>query len=139
MGMEHKTLLYFIIGALLMLLSVIFLPKYLGIYSLLLGFFWVYLLTSVFNLYLINKTCKEKPKYLKFIICSIIFILPTTFLGIMLEKLLLPLLGSFLTLFTVSVVLVVFMGALYFGFNLISIEYIKSKIVLKRHKKRSAN
>ena len=139
MGMEHKTLLYFIIGALLMLLSVILLPKYLGIYSLLLGFFWVYLLTSVFNLYLINKTCKEKPKYLKFIICSIIFILPTTFLGIMLEKLLLPLLGSFLTLFTVGVVLVVFMGVLYFGFNLISIEYIKSKIVLKRHKKRSAN
>ncbi len=139
MGMEHKTLLYFIVGALLMLICVIVLPKYLGIYSLLLGFLLVYAITTVCNLYLINKTCKEKPKTLRFFTYSFIFILPTTFLGLMLEKLLLPLLGSLLTLFAVGGILVIFITLLYFGFNLISVEYLKSKMPIKRHKKRSAS
>ena len=138
MGMEHKTLLYYIFSALLMLVSVLVLPSVLGIYSLILGFAFVYVITTVCNLLLINKTCKEKPKYLRFIIYSLIFIIPTTLLGFMLERLLLNLLGSVLTLFAVSGILFVFNGLLYFVFGLISINYLKSKLRYKRIKKRSA-
>ena len=46
MGLETKTLIYYAIGGALMLLSIWFLPKYIGVYSLLIGFCFVYGLTQ---------------------------------------------------------------------------------------------
>ncbi len=137
-GLETKTLVFFIISGALMLLSIWFLPQFIGIYSLLVGFMFVFGLTSILNLRLLNKNCKEKPKYLKFIVYSILFIIPTSILGLMLEKLLLGVLGTLLTFFVCASVLMLFNALLYFVFGLIKIDVIKSKlssILPKKNKK----
>ena len=133
MGLEKKTLIYYIISSVFMLLCIYFLPSVLGIYALLVGFTFVYGLTSLFNMKLLKKSCKQRPDYAKFIIFSTLIILPCTILGLMLEKLLVNHLGMLLTLLTCAVAMLTFSLALCVGFGLIKIDTILSK--LKRNKK----
>ena len=128
MGKENKTLIYYIISEVFMLLSVIFLPQILGIYSLVVGFTFIYGITSVLNLILLNKCCVEKPKYLKFLLLSTLLCVPTIIFGLMLEKLLLSVLGIFLTFIVCSSSMLIFQVLLFFGFNLISVDLLKAKI-----------
>ena len=135
MGLENKTLIYFVISGVFMLLSVWFLPSIMGIYSLLIGFTFIYGLTTVLNLILLHKNCAQKPRYLRFTLYAVAFLLPTAFLGTMLEKMLLPLLGTFFTFIACAGVMVVFNALLYFGFNLISTQFINSKLKENASKK----
>lgn len=128
MGFEHKTLIFYIISGIFMLASIWFLPKFFGIYSLLIGFTFIYGLTTILNLMLLNKHCKEKPKYLKFLLLSILLLIPTILIGSMLEKMLLPLLGTFFTFIFSSVAMVTFNCALYFGFNLVEFKFFSTKV-----------
>jgi stage V sporulation protein B len=130
-GLEHKTLVYYIISGIFMLLSIYFLPKYVGIYSLLIGFSFIYGLTTLLNLRLINKNCPQKPRYKKFLLYSVLILIPTTFLGKMTEILLLPLLGTILTFFACSIAMVIFHLLLYVGFNLVDFKLFKKKFIEK--------
>ena len=130
MGKENRTLIYYIISGILMLLSIWFLPKYVGIYSLLIGFSFIYGLTSVLNLILLNKLCKEKPIYLKFLFGSTLLTLPTIILGIMLEKLLLPHIGTFFTFTVCGIIMVIFNCLLYFGCGMIEPKNFFDKVNL---------
>ena len=134
MGLEHKTLIYYIISGVFMLLSIWFLPSVMGVYSLLVGFTFIYGLTTILNLILLAKNCAEKPNYLKFLICASTIIIPTVFFGLMLERLLLPVLGTFLTFIVCSVLMVIFNALCFVGFNLISVDFIKSKLKFKPRK-----
>ena len=134
MGLEHKTLVYYIISGIFMLLCIWFLPKVCGIYSLLIGFSFIYGLTSILNLVLLNKNCAEKPKYVKFLIWSIFLLVPTAILGLMLKKLLLSVLGTFITFLVCSFVMIIFNASLYFGFNLLSVDLIKRKFKINKPK-----
>jgi len=139
MGLENKTLIFFSISGLLMIVAIWFLPKFMGVYSLLVGFSCTYGLSSLFNLMLLKKACKEKPKYLKFTLLSLLTIIPTSILGIMLKSLLLPYLGTIFTFFIVGLLLLTF--ALLFTFSLGACEYQSvKKLLLKKfkHKKRPA-
>ncbi|MDY6368021.1 MAG: oligosaccharide flippase family protein [Clostridia bacterium] len=62
-GKENQTLIYYIAGTLLMLLCVWVLPPVMGIYSLTVGYACVYVLTTILNVRLINKTCNQKPAF----------------------------------------------------------------------------
>ncbi len=137
MGLENKTLIYFIVGSIFMLLSIWFLPVVFGVYSLLVGFSFVYGLTALLNLILLHKNCVQKPKYLSFCACSVGFLLPTAFLGLMLEKMLLPLLGIFACFVACSFIMIVFNALLYVGFNLVSFDFIKAKLSLTLKRKKS--
>ncbi len=128
MGLENKTLLYYIISGLVMLLCIWFLPSVCGIYSLLIGFCAIYGITTVLNLILMHKNCAQKPKYLKFIWMAFLLLIPTTLFGLMLEKLLLPILGEFLSLLVCSALMMIFNGLLFIGFNLVSAELLRSKL-----------
>ena len=137
-GLENKTLLYFIISSAFMLLSVWFLPKFIGIYALLVGFTFVYGITTIFNLLLINKTCKIKPKYIKYLTKCCLLMLPAFLFGIFLEKLFLAIIGTTFTFLVVGCLLACFSLALYFGFGLIDFNFIKSKLPkfnFRKHKK----
>ncbi|MBE7061447.1 MAG: hypothetical protein E7382_02785 [Clostridiales bacterium] len=138
MGLENKTLVCFIISSAFMLLSAYFLPSVIGIYSLLVGLTFVYGMSTVLNLFLIGKNCKRKPKYLKFSLYTVAFILPTTVLGFMVEKLLLSSLGTFMTLVVSMAVMVTFMCLLYAIFNLVDFKGAFKKIKPLKSK-RSAN
>lgn len=134
-GLEHKTLFCFLISGALMLVSVWALPGVFGIYSLLIGYACIYVLSTVYNLYLIKKHCNLKFGYTKFSFYSALITLPTTILGFMLEKMLLTFLGTFLTFMCCSAILVLFYFALSIGLNLVSINGFVNKkrgFVLKK-------
>ena len=139
MGLEHKTLIYFVISGVLMLASIWILPKFIGVYSLLVGFSFVFGLSSVFNLILLSKSCKLKPKYLKFTMLALLTILPTVLLSIMLKSLLLPYLGTTFTFLVVGVLGGVFSCAFLFGVGVTEYQTLK-RIFLKKlkYKKRPA-
>lgn len=128
MGLENKTLIYFIISAAFMLLCIWFLPSIMGIYSLLVGFTFVYGLTSILNVILLKKTCVEQPRCVRFLISSALLIIPSTILGFMLEKLLFSSLGIVFTFFIVGAILVVFNAFTFIGFGLVDGKQIKNKI-----------
>lgn len=133
-GYEKRTLLYYIISGAFMFLCIWFLPSVIGIYSLLVGFTFVFGLTTILNLILLHKKCVEKPKYLKFILFSALFCIPTCILGLMLEKMLLSLLGTTLTFLIVSALLFIFNALLFAGFNMFDLKIIKNKLFNKKIK-----
>ena len=135
-GLENKTLFYYIIGGILMLICIWALPSLLGIYSLVIGFFALYGLTALLNLRLINKKCVYKPKYKNFLSYSLILILPTALFGVIIKRLILSFLGSFLTLIVSSGLMAIFYLALCVGFNLVSAEFIKRNFAIKIKNKR---
>jgi hypothetical protein len=137
MGLERKTLLYCVISGFSMLACIWILPKFFGLYSLFVGLFFLHGLTTLLNLILIAKSCKFKPVYLKFTLYSVAFCLPTILLGFMLKKLLLACIGSVFTLFALTIILIIFNALLYFGFNLISIDFIKSKLTPKKNSEKN--
>lgn len=132
-GCEKQALAYCIFSGVFMILSIWFLPHYIGIYALLVGFSFVYGLTTLLNLYLINKKCAEKPKFLKFFLLLSALLIPSILLGLMLEKTLLPFLGTFLTFTVCSASMVLFYLALCVGFGLIDFGIVKSKFSFRKN------
>lgn len=131
-GCEKPALVFVIISGIFMLISIYVLPHFIGIYALLVGFSFVYCLTSILNLILIHKKSAEKPKLLSFFLACALILIPTTLLGYMLEKMLLPLLGTTLTLIASGLIMVLFYVGISFGFNLIDFNIIKAKMHLKK-------
>lgn len=138
-GKEKHVLAFCLIGGVLMLASAFLLPSVLGIYALTVGSIFIYGLTTLLNVITIFKCCKNKPRYLRFLITSILIVIPTVILGLMLEKMLLPLLGTLITFLVVSTIIVAFYGLLSIGFGLIELDFIKEKIlsIFKRNNKKS--
>ena len=125
LGLERQTLSVFGLSTILMLLSVVFLPPLLGIYSLLVGYVFVYGLTTTLNLILITRRCQIKTKYKKFLAFSIGFLIPTTLMGLMINKMILPILGNLFTIVIISISTASMILALYVGFNLIDASFVK--------------
>ncbi|MBQ9486162.1 MAG: oligosaccharide flippase family protein [Clostridia bacterium] len=126
-GCEVQTLLFCVASGVFMLTSIWFLPAYTGIYALLIGFSFVYVITTILNIVLLRKKCPEKPKTVKYIFCSALITLPTILLGEMLKKLLLKVLGVFFTFAVCSAAVCVFYCLLAVGFNLVNFDVIKAK------------
>ncbi|MBE5743209.1 MAG: hypothetical protein E7358_00635 [Clostridiales bacterium] len=122
LNLERKTLLYYLVGASFLLLSIYFLPKYLGIYSLIIGLLLSYLTTSICNLILIKKTCNKKPKLSLFLIASVLIVIPSGLISYLLKGILLPFLPLGLTVLFCSVLAMLFSYALFSLFNLFSVK-----------------
>lgn len=132
MGFETKTLAYFLFGAGIMLFCIWFLPSVTGVYALLIGFTFVFGLTAVLNMRLLNKKSKLPLSYRKFTLVSFLSILPTALLGALLKNLLLNATGNFLTVLAVSAISVVFQFFFYLVFAREDLSWL-----LDRLKKRS--
>ena len=127
MGCEVQTLLFCVAGGAFMFASIWFLPVFIGIYALLVGFSFVYVITTALNLILLRKKCPQKPKTLKYLLSTAAITLPTILLGVMAESLLTNVLGIFFTFIICSVITCTFYGLLAFSFSLISFEIVKGK------------
>ncbi len=126
LNLEKKTLLYYLIGAGVLLFCIYFLPKYIGVYSLILGLLLSYIITSTFNLILLKKTCKKPPKITAFLIASSVFIIPSTLLCYLLNGLLTLFIPKILSVIICSIVTTIFSYLFYKVFDLINIkEFIK--------------
>ena len=137
-GQENKTFLTFLVSNALMLLSIWFLPRFIGIYALLVGYIAVYGIDTILNLHLIKKKTGVKLKTGSFAFYSVLFMLPTTLLGFLLKKLMINNLGSIITTVVSSVILVSFNFSFYVIFGLIDYKQIIKRIpslTKKGHKK----
>ena len=126
-GCEVQALLFCVAGGTLMLASVWFLPAFTGIYALLIGFSFVYVITTVLNVMLLKKKCPEKPRVVKYVLSSVAITLPAVLLGKMLEIMVSDALGIFATFAVCSAITCTFYGLSAFGFNLISVETVKGR------------
>lgn len=135
MGFETKTLAYFLVSAGIMLVCIWFLPAVAGVYALLIGFTFVFGLTSVCNMRLLNKKSKLPIRYKKFTLVSFLSLLPTALLGALLKNLLLNVMGNFLTVLVVSAILVAFQFLFYLVFARDDLKWLLDKLK-KRSKRR---
>ena len=122
LNLERKTLLYYMIGALFLLFSIYFLPKYFSVYSLIIGLMASYLTTAICNLTLLKKTCKTPPRYKIFILTSVLFLIPSTLLGYLLKNIMLNFLYIPFAVIFSSIVVVFFNYAFYRVFDLFDIK-----------------
>ncbi len=122
LNLERKTLLYYLFGAFFLVCSIYILPKYIGVYSLIVGLTISYLITAFCNLKLLKKTCKTPPRYKVFILTSVLFLIPTTLLGYLLKNILLNFISIPITVTISSVVVVLFSYAFYRVFDLFDIK-----------------
>jgi len=136
-GCEIRALIYCVISGVFMLLSIWFLPKVSGIYALLIGFSFVYVLTTILNVNLIRKKCPQKPKLLMFFFCAAMFSLPALAVGIILENLLLKTVGTFFCFVITAIAVCAVYALCCLGSGLVGVDFIKTKILgLKRKKVR---
>lgn len=84
MNCEKRTLLHFLIGAVLMILSILFLTKYVGVYSYMIGLAASYVITCVLNLILLKKMCGGL-KYLKYTAHALIVTISACVFGMLLD------------------------------------------------------
>ena len=135
-GFENKTMLFFIVSSVFMLVSTWVLPQFIGVYALLVGFTFVYGLTSVLNLLLLEKKCGIKPKYKAHLLKTVLAAIPSVLFGLMVEKMLIKVFGTFLTFLFTSMLCGAFTLALFFGFGVIDIGFIFGRIKKKDGKRR---
>ena len=127
LNLEKKTLKYYLIGATFLVLCIWFLPKYIGVYSLVLGLLISYVITAVMNLILISKRCKIPPKFTSFIIASLLFIIPSALFCYLLEKALLLIFSKTVSVLISATATVIFTYLFYVVFNLFSLNDIFKK------------
>lgn len=80
MGLEVKSFIHYVLGSVFMILGIIFLPKYLGIYSLAVGMGASLIISGILNLKMIKKEIGATNIILKSTIKMCIFLIPSVLL-----------------------------------------------------------
>ncbi len=81
MNCEKRTLLYFVAGAVTMLLCILFLTKFLGVYSYVAGLALAQIITAVLNLRLLKKKC-DGISYAKYTLHGVLVIIAACLFGL---------------------------------------------------------
>lgn len=143
LGYEIKSMKNYILGAILLILSIWFLPKYLGINALIWGFGALFVTTSILNIIMLRKIIGEKLPIHKFLWLSVAFIIPSASICSLLTNLLNNFMSKFFTLAISCTVGSIFFVLLCLIFNLIEFNsisvYIKQKLnkkLFRDHKKK---
>lgn len=140
LGYEVKSMKNYILGAILLLLSIWFLPKFIGINSLIWGFGSLFVTTAFLNIVMLRKIIGEKLPIHKFLWLSVAFIVPSASVCSLLCNLLTNIMPKFFSLAISCSVGAMFYILLCIIFNLIQFNsisvYIKEKINKKLFKKK---
>jgi len=133
-GLELKSLINYAVGALFLILSIFFLPKFIGTYSLIIGFMLMSITSAYLNIKMLKKRNLINKGFLKYIIFSILFALFSALLGKLIFNLLIKILSKILTTIIVGIITTLTLIILYFCFD---ISFVRGFIVnkFKRHKK----
>ena len=135
LGYEVKSMKNYIIGAILLILSIWFLPKVFGISALIWGFGSLFLSTSILNIIMLRKILKEKLPIHKFLWLSIAFIVPSASICSLLCNLFVNITTKFFALAISCSIGALFYILLCLIFNLIEFNslsvYIKQKLFKK--------
>ena len=111
---EKFTLINFILGAVCMIFSVMFLTKFVGIYSLIIGYLISYVLTSLLNFIMLSKTTHQGKIYLKKTAIYTLIVAATTLLGFFMHGILFGRVSNFVMVLILGVLLSAFSCAFIF-------------------------
>ena len=106
LGYEKQTCAYFFVGAAATLLCVWFLPRFVGVYALMIGMAASYVITTLLDLRLISKKSKEKVRFCKHTLLSAVSILPAIVFGCLLRNMLAALLPPLAAVALCGIILV---------------------------------
>lgn len=126
LGKEKTTLLYYLTGASLMLICIYFLPKFIGVNALIVGMFLSYTVTGALNLVMLVKIAPEKPKIIKYTVCSALCVIPSATLGVWVKNLAFLKLNSVVALFICLIIVGAFQFGLFYVFGMT--DFFRNKI-----------
>ncbi len=135
LGYEVRSMRNYVLGAILLVLSIWFLPKIMGINALIWGFGLCFITTALLNIKMIKKIINAELNLSKYLIYSILFIIPSASITSMLSNVLANFLPTFFNLAISCTVGTIFFILLCLIFNLIEFNVIKTKIKEKLPKK----
>jgi stage V sporulation protein B len=127
MNKEVKTLIYFFISAIAMLVCTLLLTKNLGIYAYLIGLSLSFLFTAILNIRLLKRQCKGL-NFSKYLIFSIIICLTACLFGMFLNNLFDAILTQFYKIFVVTLLILMFTLTFFYATEMLPINPLKSKI-----------
>jgi len=132
-GLEFKSLMNYAIGAVFLFVSIFFLPKYIGSYSLIVGLGLLNTISSFLNMRMLSKRDLLKKGYIRFILISIAFSATSALLGYFIYKLLISFIGKFISTMITGFICVLSMILLYYVFN---ISNLKGFILIRKHRRK---
>lgn len=144
LGYEVKSMKNYVLGAILLILSIWFLPKVFGINALVWGFGALFVTTSILNLKMLKKIIGTKLEINKFLWLSVAFIVPSASICSLLCNLLVNIMTKFFALAISCSVGAIFYILLCLVFNLVEFNsiavFVKEKISkkIKKRKKKHA-
>ena len=133
LGLEVKNFKNYIVGAIFLLLSIWFLPKYIGVNSLIIGMGFCTTLPCILGIKKIMQTTNCEKGYLKPIILLLVLILPSYILTKNIYAITIKFLPSFIALCLAGIVSVICYLILCEIFNVVK---VKSLITIKRRPKK---
>lgn len=122
LGLEQKSFINFVIGAIVMFLALWFLPPLLGVNALVWGMVFNYLIIATLNILLIKRKAKVNIKFTKMIFKMAILILPCGALSAFVVSLCEYFVPTFLTLIIGGIVSVISFVLLASALNIIDIK-----------------
>jgi len=135
LGYEVKSLKNYVLGAIILILSIWFLPKYIGIDALIWGFGILFSIASVLNIRMLKRIVGQKLNISKFLIFSVLFIIPSASICSLLCNLCVNFMPKFFALAISCSVGCLFYVALCFVFNLLEFNAVKVWVKNKVNKK----
>lgn len=138
-GLEIKSFKNYIVGGILMLIGIWFLPKYVGIDALTYSMGICFTISSILNLRMIKKNVCQNLKIKKHFIYFAIFMIPTLAITSFVSSLLSNFFNLFFTLAISCSLGGIFFVLLCFIFNIINfssvIVWVKTNVKIKNNKK----
>lgn len=122
LGLEMKSLINYAIGAVLLILSIFFLPKYFGTYALIIGYGAMAITTSALNLQMLKKRGLLENKYLKYIALCLVFVLVSALASVLVYKLFILFAHKMIAVIISALISTLFMLLFYYIFNLAGIK-----------------
>ncbi len=137
LNLERKSFINYIIGSIFLILSILFLPKHIGINSIIIGMGLSTLITTTLNLIELKKQGKLSNEIWKPICLLIVMIIPTTFLNCNLYEILSIFVPQIVNIILCGIVSVAFYALLCEIFNIVKIKQLFSSIKIAKHKKKA--
>lgn len=128
-GLELKSLKNYVISALFLIVSILFLPKYIGTYSLIVGYLAMSTISSILNIAMLKKRNILGNAYIKTMITMLLISVMCALLGYFISNLISNL---FISIFISVGVIVVSMAMLIYSLNIADFKIIIMKKVLRK-------
>ncbi len=127
MNRERRTLIHFLIGAAAMIISIVALTRFVGVYSYMIGLAASFLITGTLNLILLKKTIKDL-KYLKYSAHALIVTFSSCAFGILLDGIISHYVAAIWQIVICAVACTLFSGAFLYCLEMFTFRPFKRLI-----------